>query len=132
MFGILVLAFCSACSMRLRLIAIAAVSSIAARRTSISKIVRLGLTWGLESHYHALSFRWGPQSCLATQSTPVYLARPLETAVGIMLLALGSNVLWRMWHDRVHFRSIPTSTGPYICIFMAMQVRLRAPRCAFS
>jgi hypothetical protein len=31
------------------------------------------------------------------------LARPLETAVGVMLVGLGAHVLWRLWRDRVHF-----------------------------
>jgi hypothetical protein len=33
------------------------------------------------------------------------LSRPIETAVGIMLVGLGAHVLWRLWRDGVHFHS---------------------------
>lgn len=101
MFGILGLGFLLGMQHALEADHIAAVSSIAARRTSISEIVRLGLTWGL-GHTITL-FLFAGAAILLGHAIPEHLARPLETAVGIMLLALGSNVLWRMWHDRVHF-----------------------------
>ena len=37
------------------------------------------------------------------RSIPESLARPIETAVGVMLVGLGAHVLWRLWRDRVHF-----------------------------
>src|SRR5207302_6520475 len=37
------------------------------------------------------------------QAIPERVAQPLEAAVGIMLVGLGANVLWRLWRDRVHF-----------------------------
>jgi len=40
---------------------------------------------------------------LLGRAVPEHFARPLETAVGIMLLGLGAHVLWRLWRDRVHF-----------------------------
>jgi high-affinity nickel permease len=80
---------------------IAAVSSIAARRTDISDIVKHGLTWGLG---HTLTlFVFAGAAILLGHAIPEYLARPLETAVGIMLVGLGAHVLWRLWRDRVHF-----------------------------
>ncbi len=40
---------------------------------------------------------------LLGHAIPEHLSRPLETAVGIMLVGLGAHVLWRLWRDRVHF-----------------------------
>jgi cytochrome c biogenesis protein CcdA len=40
---------------------------------------------------------------LLGQALPENLARPMETAVGLMLVGLGAHVLWRLWRDRVHF-----------------------------
>jgi cytochrome c biogenesis protein CcdA len=80
---------------------IAAVSSIAARRTGVRDIVKHGLTWGLG---HTLTlFAFAGVAILLGHAIPERLARPLETAVGIMLVGLGANVLWRLWRDRVHF-----------------------------
>jgi ABC-type nickel/cobalt efflux system permease component RcnA len=80
---------------------IAAVSSIAARRTDVRDIVKHGLTWGLG---HTLTlFIFAGAAILLGHAIPEHLARPLETAVGIMLVGLGAHVLWRLWRDRVHF-----------------------------
>ena len=80
---------------------IAAVSSIAARQTDIVDIVKHGLTWGL-GHTLTLSIFAGAAIVLG-QVIPQQLAQPLETAVGVMLVGLGANVLWRLRRDRVHF-----------------------------
>jgi cytochrome c biogenesis protein CcdA len=80
---------------------IAAVSSIAARRTDVGDIVRHGLTWGLG---HSLTlFGFAGAAILLGHAIPDSLARPLEVAVGIMLIGLGAHVLWQLWRDRVHF-----------------------------
>jgi high-affinity nickel permease len=80
---------------------IAAVSSIASRRTDISDIVKHGLTWGLG---HTLTlFMFAGAAILLGHAIPEQLARPLEAAVGIMLVGLGAHVLWLLWRDRVHF-----------------------------
>ena len=80
---------------------IAAVSSIAARRTGMRDIVKHGLTWGLG---HTLTlFAFAGAAILLGHAIPEHLTRPLETAVGIMLVGLGLNVLWRLWRDRVHY-----------------------------
>jgi len=82
---------------------IAAVSSIAARRSDIGDIVRHGLTWGLG---HTLTlFAFAGAAILLGRAIPEDLARPLEAAVGVMLVGLGAHVLWRLWRDRVHFHA---------------------------
>lgn len=80
---------------------VAAVAAMATRESTVARTVRLGLIWGLG---HTLTlfafaaavliFRWGAAADLA------HLA---EVLVGVLLVALGVDVLWRLWRDRVHF-----------------------------
>jgi hypothetical protein len=101
MFGILGLGFLLGMQHALEADHIAAVSSIAARRSQVGDIVRHGLTWGLG---HTLTlFAFAGAALLLGRAIPESMARPIETAVGIMLVGLGSHVLWRLWRDRVHF-----------------------------
>jgi ABC-type nickel/cobalt efflux system permease component RcnA len=101
MFGILGLGFLLGMQHALEADHIAAVSSIAARRTDVGDIVKHGLTWGLG---HTLTlFVFAGAAILLGQVIPERLTQPLETAVGIMLVGLGAHVLWRLWRDRVHF-----------------------------
>jgi hypothetical protein len=101
MFGILGLGFLLGMQHALEADHIAAVSSIAARRTDVRDIVKHGLTWGLG---HTLTlFAFAGAAILLGRAIPDHVARPLETAVGIMLVGLGAHVLWRLCRDRVHF-----------------------------
>lgn len=101
MFGILGLGFLLGMQHALEADHIAAVSSIAARRSHVGDIVRHGLTWGLG---HTLTlFAFAGAAILLGSAIPETFARPIETAVGIMLVGLGAHVLWRLWCDRVHF-----------------------------
>jgi ABC-type nickel/cobalt efflux system permease component RcnA len=79
---------------------IAAVSSIAARRTQIGDIVKHGLTWGI-GHTITL-FLFAGAALVLGQAIPEHIEQPLETAVGVMLVGLGTHLLWRLWRDRVH------------------------------
>jgi high-affinity nickel permease len=101
MFGILGLGFLLGMQHALEADHIAAVSSIAARRSDIGDIVKHGLTWGLG---HTLTlFAFVGAAIVLGHALPEHFARPIETAVGIMLVGLGAHVLWRLWRDRVHF-----------------------------
>jgi high-affinity nickel-transport protein len=101
MFGILGLGFLLGMQHALEADHIAAVSSIAARRSHLGDIVRHGLTWGLG---HTLTlFAFAGAAILLGHAIPEQFSRPIETAVGIMLVGLGAHVLWRLWRDRVHF-----------------------------
>jgi ABC-type nickel/cobalt efflux system permease component RcnA len=103
MFGVLGLGFLLGMQHALEADHIAAVSSIAARRTDVRDIVKHGLTWGLG---HTLTlFVFAGAAILLGQAIPDHLARPLEAAVGLMLIGLGAHVLWRLWRDRVHFHA---------------------------
>jgi cytochrome c biogenesis protein CcdA len=101
MFGILGLGFLLGMQHALEADHIAAVSSIAARRSNVGDIVKHGLTWGLG---HTLTlFAFAGAAILLGHAIPEDVARPIETAVGIMLVGLGIHVLWRLRRDRVHF-----------------------------
>jgi putative Mn2+ efflux pump MntP len=101
MFGILGLGFLLGMQHALEADHIAAVSSIAARRSRVSDIVKHGLTWGLG---HTLTlFVFAGAAILLGRAIPESVAKPIEAAVGIMLIGLGAHLLWRLWRDRVHF-----------------------------
>jgi hypothetical protein len=103
MFGVLGLGFLLGMQHALEADHIAAVSSIAARRSDVGDIVKHGLTWGLG---HTLTlFAFAGAAILLGHAIPDTLARPIETAVGVMLIGLGAHVLWRLWRDRVHFHA---------------------------
>lgn len=109
MFGILGLGFLLGMQHALEADHIAAVSSIAARRSNVRDIVKHGLTWGL-GHTITL-FVFAGAAIFLGRVIPEHIASPLETAVGIMLVGLGTHVLWRLWHDRVHFHQHRHSDG---------------------
>ena len=101
MFGILGLGFLLGMQHALEADHIAAVSSIAARRSHVADIVKHGLTWGLG---HTLTlFVFAGAAILLGRAIPQGVAQPIEAAVGVMLIGLGGHVLWRLWRDRVHF-----------------------------
>src|ERR1700730_486397 len=100
MFGILGIGFLLGMRHALEADHIAAVSSIAARRTGVRDIVKHGLTWGLG---HTLTlFAFAGAAILLGHGIPEKLATPLETAVVVMLVGLGAHLFWRLWRDRVH------------------------------
>lgn len=80
---------------------VAAVSSIAARRTRIVDIVKHGLTWGIG--HTLMLFLSAGAAILKGSAISDRVAGRLETAIGVMLVGLGGHVLWRLWRDRVHF-----------------------------
>src|SRR2546421_3585948 len=110
MFGILGLGFLLGMQHALEADHIAAVSSIAARRTQVGDIVKHGLTWGLG---HTLTlFAVAGAAILLGRAIPEHFARPLETAVGIMLLGLGAHVLWRLLRGPAPFYKHPHHHRP--------------------
>ena len=101
MFGILGFGFLLGLQHALEPDHIAAVSSIAARRSHVTDIVKHGLTWGLG---HTLTlFVFAGAAIVLGRAIPETIAQPIETAVGVMLVGLGAHVLWQLWRDRVHF-----------------------------
>jgi ABC-type nickel/cobalt efflux system permease component RcnA len=79
---------------------LAAVASLATRSRGLRGTVLRGAVWGLG---HTLTLGAVGGICLLLGATvPEPLARALELAVGLMLLALGAEVLWRLNRRRIH------------------------------
>jgi ABC-type nickel/cobalt efflux system permease component RcnA len=80
---------------------LAAVATLATRQGSLGRTVRQGVAWGVG---HALTLMlFGGAVLLLGQAISPELEQALETAVGVMLVLLGADVLRRMARDRIHF-----------------------------
>lgn len=79
---------------------LAAVASMTAGCRSKRHIIRHGAVWGL-GHMATLSAFAGTV-LLSQRAVSPALAEGLEVAVGVMLILLGSNVLYRLIRERVH------------------------------
>ena len=80
---------------------IAAVTSIAARETTLKRAVTHGAAWGL-GHTLTLMAVAGGVVVLGT-TIDAQIAAYLEAVVGVMLIGLGGHLLYRLWRDRIHF-----------------------------
>ncbi len=79
---------------------LAAVASMTADSRGKRSIIRHGVVWGL-GHMATLSVFAGAV-LLSRQAVSPALAEGLEIAVGVMLILLGSNVLYRLIRERIH------------------------------
>lgn len=80
---------------------VAAVASLATGSRSVRETTRLGIAWGM-GHTVTL-FVIGTAVLLMDTIVPETLARGLEFAVGVLLFALGLDVLRRLIRDGIHF-----------------------------
>jgi ABC-type nickel/cobalt efflux system permease component RcnA len=79
---------------------LAAVASLATRSRSLWHTVYQGAAWGLG---HTVTLLVAGGICLAASIViPHRLERSLEVCVGVMLLGLGLEVLWRARRQNVH------------------------------
>ena len=79
---------------------LAAVASLATRGRGMRSTILRGAVWGLG---HTLTLAVVGGICLLLDAAvPERLARVLEMAVGVMLLGLGAEVLWRLYKKRIH------------------------------
>ena len=82
---------------------IAAVATLATRSRSVAQIVVQGVAWGTG---HTLTLMiFGGVVLAAGAVVPARAADMLELAVGVMLVALGADALYRLWRERVHFHA---------------------------
>lgn len=80
---------------------VAAVASLVVHSKSIGHSVRQGAVWGAG---HTISLFVVGLFVLVTESVmPHTMAHYLEICVGLMLVFLGADVVWRTLHARVHF-----------------------------
>ncbi len=79
---------------------LAAVASMTAGNRGRRRIIRHGVVWGL-GHMATLSVFAGAV-LLSQRAVSPALAEGLELAVGVMLIGLGTNALYRLLRERVH------------------------------
>ncbi|MEM9728128.1 MAG: sulfite exporter TauE/SafE family protein [Myxococcota bacterium] len=80
---------------------VAAVSSLVSGDRSMKSMVSHGALWGA-GHTLILMVVGGAAVLLGLSLHPSF-SNGLEFCVGLMLVMLGSHVLYRLWRDRVHF-----------------------------
>ncbi|EAU54930.1 urease accessory protein [Mariprofundus ferrooxydans] len=79
---------------------VAAVASLVTKSPSMRESIRLGSVWGMG---HTLTlFAFGSAVMLLDQMIPEHMALMLEFTVGIMLVALGIDVMRRFIQERMH------------------------------
>ncbi len=101
MFSILALGFLIGMRHTLEADHVAAVAALTARAGSVRQAVPLGLAWAAG---HTVTLAAFALAVLAADAAmPEQLAGYLELAVGVMLIALGADVLVRLVRDRIHF-----------------------------
>lgn len=80
---------------------VAAVATLATRSRSVAQTVLQGVAWGTG---HTLTLMlFGGAVLVAGAIVPARAAQALELAVGVMLVALGVDALYRLWRARIHF-----------------------------
>ena len=82
---------------------LAAVATLATRSRSVGQTMLQGVAWGAGHTLTLLLF--GGTVLVLGLVLPERAALALELAVGIMLIALGAEVLYRLWRGRVHFHA---------------------------
>ena len=79
---------------------IAAVASLASRHTKMADVLRQGVAWGMG---HSITLMIVCGGVLVFGATiPAHFAQGLEVVVGIMLIALGGELLWRLRREGIH------------------------------
>jgi ABC-type nickel/cobalt efflux system permease component RcnA len=82
---------------------LAAVATLATRSRSVGHTLLQGVAWGTG---HTLTLMlFGGAVLVLGLVLPARAAQALELAVGVMLVVLGADVLYRLWRARVHFHA---------------------------
>jgi len=90
---------------------IAAVATIAARQSSIRKVIRHGAVWGIG---HTLTLMLFAGAALYTKiAITKSFSVILEGCIGILLIGLGGHLLYRLWKNRVHFHAHRHQSGVF-------------------
>ena len=88
---------------------IAAVASIAARQSSVRRIVCHGAVWGIGHTITLMMFAGA--ALFLDQAIDEALSAMLELCVGMLLVGLGSHLFYRLWRDRIHFHAHRHANG---------------------
>ena len=88
---------------------IAAVASIAARQSSVRRIVCHGAVWGIGHTITLMMFAGA--ALFLDQAIDEALSAMLELCVGMLLVGLGSHLFYRLWRDRIHIHAHRHANG---------------------
>jgi hypothetical protein len=101
MTGILFLGFLIGMRHALEADHVAAVAVLATRARTVRQALPLGIMWGLG---HTLTlFAFGAVIVVLNSNISPQVASMLEAAVGVMLVGLGVDVIYRLIKKRIHF-----------------------------
>ena len=100
MFAILSLGFAVGLQHAFEADHLAAVASLSARSKHVRDVMVHGLTWGLGHALTLLVLAGGV--FVAGSVIPDAWAGRLEFCVGVMLVGLGVQALWKLWRERAH------------------------------
>ena len=89
---------------------LAAVATLATRQTSLAQTIKQGVAWGV-GHTLTLTL-FGGMVLVLGKAIPQHVEKALELAVGLMLIALGADVLRRLSRQRIHFHLHSHVMGP--------------------
>ncbi len=103
MSGILFLGFLLGMRHALEADHVAAVAVLASRAKTLRQAVPLGVMWGLGHTLTLLAF--GAVIVVLNSSISQQLGQFLEALVGVMLIGLGGDVLYRLIKKRIHFHA---------------------------
>jgi len=82
---------------------IAAVASIAARETSVRRVVTHGAVWGVGHTLTLMGFAGA--ALYLNLAVGAEMSRWLEGGVGLMLMILGGHLVYQLIRDRIHFHA---------------------------
>ncbi|MCB1787363.1 MAG: urease accessory protein [Chromatiaceae bacterium] len=108
---------------------LAAVATLATRSDGLRDSLRHGVAWGIGHTLTLLLF--GSVALSLGGAMPIALARWLELAVGVLLLGLGAEVLWRLARERVHFH-LHTHAGGEVHFHAHSHAGERVPHVALA
>lgn len=89
---------------------VAAVAALSTRTRTLRRAILKGIVWGTGHALALLAF--AGTFFVLRRSIPEALERGLEGSVGLLLIALGLHVGWRLHRDRVHFHVHRHEQGP--------------------
>ncbi len=101
MSGILFLGFLIGMRHALEADHVAAVAVLATRAKTVRQALPLGVMWGLG--HTATLFAFGAVIVMLNANLPQDIAQMLEAVVGVMLIGLGLDVIYRLIKKRIHF-----------------------------
>ena len=102
---------------------LAAVATLATREATLAQTMRQGVAWGVG---HTLTLMlFGGVVLVIGSAIPPGVEQALETAVGIMLILLGADVLRRYVRERRHLEKLRRASDPEQLLLHGLETTVR-------